>query len=434
MADYYNPNSNIRNAIGLLTGINNPWVVGSSEAPRVHGMNTIGFHDRVPRLKNQFFVHFQFGIPITFGSESNEIKGITYRVKAFDAPKFSIEIETLNQYNKRRIVPTKINFDPCNISFHDDKSSQVQDFWRLVYEFYFKDGINKSAENYSFNASTKIVEGLGKGAIKNDLSDYGYSLVGKKENHNLFKYISLYLVANRKYSRIDLINPYLTNFAHDNFGIDGHGEHSSLSTTFNSETVVYVNENANIQDEPILNGLMGLSNRDNSIFNHWAGSDSILPPIAQQVIGATRRVLAVREFLTADRGRQIERLTDVFDRVLASSSRGPISNISIGELLPDDLNIVKSFNDLNSFLPTSVNRESSVFDRIKNTADSGRRLIGPNFNNNVVAINRDIEKPWTNFNIKGNKTVNQSFSDINNSFNEVFGAARLAQNISISPW
>jgi len=252
------------------------YVVGSSEAPRVHGMNTSGKYDSAPRFKNQFFVHFQFAKHIVAGKH-RELDGVTYKVIQFDAPKFSIDTEILHQYNKRRIIPTKIQFDPCNITWHDTKDALIQDFWKFVYEFYFKDGqVGKKPENYSITASTKIVQDsrIG-GSIESPSNHYGYHLGNKSEIPNLFRYISLYLVANGKYTRIDLVNPYMVSFAHDTFSQDSHSEHATANATFVPETVVYVTENQPIKSEPILNALLGTPG-DSPIFNHYTQDHVVL--------------------------------------------------------------------------------------------------------------------------------------------------------------
>ena len=232
-------------------------------------------YDRAPRFKNQFFVHFQFAPNVVFGKGLEELKGVTYKVISFDAPKFSIDTEVLNQYNKRRIVPTKINFDPCNVTWHDTKDAQVQRFWNFVYKFYFKDGLNKDPINYGNQASTKIVEGLYAGASPPIHSEFGYHLGNKAETHKLFRYISLYLVANMKYTRIDLVNPYMVSMAGDTFSQDGHSEHATINATFTPETVVYVEENESVKNEPVLSGLLGFGtgspNTPNTspILNHY---------------------------------------------------------------------------------------------------------------------------------------------------------------------
>lgn len=280
MAKYENPKS----ILGLK-----PWIVGSSEAPRLHGHN-VGYgqkYDKAPRFKNQFFVHFQFAPQVSFNTGNDFVKGVSYRVISFDAPKFDIETETLNQYNKRRIVPTKINFSPVNISFHDDKTATVQSFWTFIYEYYFKDGAygtgeagQKTPVSYTVDTSTKINEEIDRGLVKTALPyDYfGYNLHNKETQPNLFKFISLYLVANQKYTRIDLVNPYLTNFAHDTFSQEEHSSHAQLTTTWTPETVVYVVDNKAIEtgDEK-LKSFLGFDTQgtsDKSIFNHYSVDES----------------------------------------------------------------------------------------------------------------------------------------------------------------
>ena len=264
MARYIDPNT-VKDPRG--------YIVGSSEAPRVHGMNTVGKYDSAPRFKNQFFVHFQFAQTVV-APNRQLLKDITYKVISFDAPKFSIDTETLMQYNKRRVVPTKIQFDPCNITWHDDKDALIQDFWKFVYEFYFKDGRGKDPAQYEMNASTGIVDGK-LGATQFQAHEhFGYHLAGKEKRHNLFRSISLYLVANEKYTRIDLVNPYMVSFAHDSLSQESHSEHASSQATFVPESVVYVTENEAISSSQVLQAFLGTPGTANGIFNHYNGWDS----------------------------------------------------------------------------------------------------------------------------------------------------------------
>ena len=280
----------------------NQFVVGSSEAPRVHGMNTTGKYDSAPRFKNQFFVHFQFAKGVVAG-DRQELKGVTYKVIQFDAPKFSIDTEVLHQYNKRRIVPTKIQFDPCNITWHDSKDALIQDFWKFVYEFYFKDGqTGKTPGNYSITASTKVVQGIKGGSIESPSKHYGYHLGNKSEIPNLFSHISLYLVANGKYTRIDLVNPYMVSFAHDTFSQDSHSEHATANATFVPETVVYVTENQPIASSSVLESYLGKT--QSGIFNHYVGFDSRRDFSASETIPTEvrgRRTISVAQTIIKNR-------------------------------------------------------------------------------------------------------------------------------------
>jgi hypothetical protein len=71
-------------------------------------------------------------------------------VKSVSLPKFSIDSKTLNAYNRKNIVQTKINYDPVNITFHDDGDNTVLDFWKDYYDYYYRDGDYRN----SFSDST----------------------------------------------------------------------------------------------------------------------------------------------------------------------------------------------------------------------------------------------------------------------------------------
>jgi hypothetical protein len=57
----------------------------------------------------------------------------------------------MNQYNRKRIVQTKIKYDPIDISFHDDNGSgvgtanlggTVRALWKAYYNYYYFDGMH----------------------------------------------------------------------------------------------------------------------------------------------------------------------------------------------------------------------------------------------------------------------------------------------------
>ena len=41
-------------------------------------------------------------------------------VKKADLPKFQIDTKTLNAYNRKNVLQTKINYEPVSLTFHDD--------------------------------------------------------------------------------------------------------------------------------------------------------------------------------------------------------------------------------------------------------------------------------------------------------------------------
>ena len=96
-----------------------------------------------PKFKFLFHVSFTLNykqIPQLAASMGvDDISNISLLVKTVDLPKFSIDTETLNQYNRKRVVQTKINYDPVSITFHDDSGDLIRNMWYNYFSYYYKD-------------------------------------------------------------------------------------------------------------------------------------------------------------------------------------------------------------------------------------------------------------------------------------------------------
>ena len=236
---------------------------GASEAPRVHGLTGDAYHG-TPRFKNHYFVHFHYSDLYT-PADQKGIIDITHRVKSIDAPRFDIETETLNQYNKPRIVPLKINYQPITITFWDDRSNLTTDFWNTVYQFYFLNGARNDPSQYpSYDSDITHINDGTSDMLGYD--NYGYYIGDKKHNRkNLFAYMSLYLVANTQCNRIDLINPYMQQMQHDQFSQEMSNELAQNTVTWAYENVVYYDRTSITEDK----ALLGLVDEAGSIFQ-WS--------------------------------------------------------------------------------------------------------------------------------------------------------------------
>jgi len=281
------------------------YVRGASEAPRVHGTTGASW-SKLPRFKNQFFVGFAYSDLTGSSANIKENIELTYKVRTIDAPRFEIDTETLNQYNKSRILPMKINYQPINIVFWDDRSNLIKDFWDKNYKFYFKDSIGKSDLNYVQTVSDKIVDQkLGvSGGTEPGYNHFGYNMIGKFERKNLYAYLSLYLTAGGNFLRTDIVNPFLQSMQNDNFSQDSSGELAQITTTWGYESIVYYDA-GRIEDEPPLVAIL-----DDNIFNRVGNS-----PIVDQEIPKIRSVVpSVDNFdaFSGGRGAAETRAMDVF--------------------------------------------------------------------------------------------------------------------------
>ena len=279
MAKYTQGQRGAENSGQDWSGLKNV-VYGASEAHRVHGL-TGAQHTKTPRFKNHYIVRFQYTESMkpygAFRGDPKKLIDITHRVKSIDAPRFDIDTETMNQYNKPRIVPLRINYQPITMTFWDDRSDISNDFWTSTYEFYFTNGKKRlSARDYGVKDSDIIFEH--DGIIKNQIGyeNYGYDITAKINKKNLFQYISLYLIQNSMASRIDLINPYIQSMQHDQFSQDMSNELAQNTVTWGYENVVYYSQQPIDAVDDLISvapdqDLLSLLKGDQNIFN-WQDS------------------------------------------------------------------------------------------------------------------------------------------------------------------
>lgn len=218
-----------------------------------------------PRFKFLFHVQFTLNvgeIPALRNSKifgASEIYNLSLAVKTVDLPKFSIDTAVMNQYNRKRVVQTKINYDPITITFHDDGGDNIREMWYQYYSYYYKD----PAQQYVSNAPvTNGVIGLlsnkqnGFGYNNRDIyeqnrvgnvNDWGY--IGESYTDGtstasgkppFFKDIQIYGFDQHKYARYILINPLITSFAHDQYSYAESGGVMQNTMTLKYETVKYL--------------------------------------------------------------------------------------------------------------------------------------------------------------------------------------------------
>ena len=60
-------------------------------------------------------------------------------VKSCDLPKFSIQTEVVNQYNRKAVIQKGILYNSLNIAMHDDQSNVVHNMWLNYFRYYYAD-------------------------------------------------------------------------------------------------------------------------------------------------------------------------------------------------------------------------------------------------------------------------------------------------------
>ena len=265
-----------------------------------------------PRFKFLFHVVFTLNVgeiqalrdSKIFGA--SEIYNLSLAVKTIDLPKFSIDTATLNQYNRKRIIQTKINYDPINITFHDDGGDNIREMWYQYYSYYYKDpaqqyvsqapvtngviGLLSNAQNgFGYN-NRDIYEQTRVGNV----NDWGYIGESYRDGTStpsgkppFFKDIQIYGFDQHKYARYILINPLITNFNHDQYSYaEGNGVMQN-TMTIKYETVKY------------LSGGLGKPDK-NVAWPDEAHYDNVTSPIARA--GSTASIFGQGGLLSTGEG------------------------------------------------------------------------------------------------------------------------------------
>jgi hypothetical protein len=130
-----------------------------------------------------------------------DTRTVAYLVKNIELPKFTFEVRDINQYNRKGYVQTKIKYDPISIRFHDDGANNVRGLWEDYYNYYVADGTYTLNEyNFDDRYQAKITPNWG---LDNGSTD------------PFFSCIEIYSLVNGTSSKISLMNPVITSFAHD---------------------------------------------------------------------------------------------------------------------------------------------------------------------------------------------------------------------------
>ena len=106
-------------------------------ASRLYVDNDYGY---APKVGFLYYVVFNMNSEAIPNGEWKEkiIRDLGLLVKKIDLPKFTVANETLNQYNRKTVVATKITYSPVNVEFHDDNLDIINKLWMNYYDYHFE--------------------------------------------------------------------------------------------------------------------------------------------------------------------------------------------------------------------------------------------------------------------------------------------------------
>ena len=219
-----------------------------------------------PRFKFLFHVQFTLNVEEIQALKNSKVFGptqistLSLAVKTVDLPKYNIDVATLNQYNRKRLVQTKINYEPVNVTFHDDGGDNIREMWYQYYSYYYKDPAQQYISTAPVtNGSIGSVQTKQNGFSYNNRDIYAQNRVGSVSDWGFigenfmdgtstasgkppfFKDIQIIGFDQHKYARYILINPLITNWNHDTYDYSQGSGTMQHTMTIRYETVKYLN-------------------------------------------------------------------------------------------------------------------------------------------------------------------------------------------------
>lgn len=147
-----------------------------------------------PKLKFMFYVDCEL-MPELAASVSDEWpKNMMFMAKTVDRPKMSVEYEDINQYNFKTRVAKNVKTEEVSITFYDDSSNYVVDFFRFVMSLW--QPITRRSNTMNSDMSTGNITMLdGHGMSFSDgthsTSDYSHRGVINTINGQIFQTIKV---------------------------------------------------------------------------------------------------------------------------------------------------------------------------------------------------------------------------------------------------
>lgn len=252
---------NTQNGTGTLPG---PVVLRDYQ----HASKTFrsNFYQNAPKFKFLFHTFFNINVPITpitdnqpsqqgilygynsqLGASSLQTPDYGLMVKEIKLPTFSFQTVQLNQYNRKRIIQTKIKYDAIEISFHDDNLNQINQLWQTYYNYYYNDGMIPSTStpggtsNSAVNTNARTAYSPSETFAQQSMWGFsgGQDDAASGKRQPFFNSITVFGLSQHRYTAYTFVNPIITSFSHDTYNYAEGGGTMSNRMTIDYETVTY---------------------------------------------------------------------------------------------------------------------------------------------------------------------------------------------------
>jgi hypothetical protein len=185
--------------------------------------------------KHKFLFHVVFDIdqdilPINF--QNNERLELNMLVKQCDLPRFNMNMEEKQQYNKKTYIHTRMSYEPIAMTFHDDMADTVNAFWKSYYEYHIADSYTLNPSIKGFNTKDNMYE------ANPAVQQYGMD-TSQQRKKPFLRSIQIFCLHKQRFTAFTLVNPVISSWSHDTLDqADGQGIMQNTMQVF-YESVLY---------------------------------------------------------------------------------------------------------------------------------------------------------------------------------------------------
>jgi hypothetical protein len=162
-------------------------------------------------------------------------------VKSADLPKFNVQTEVVNQYNRKTVIQKGITYNPIGINLHDDQSNVVHNMWLNYYRYYYADS------TWGGTGPIGTARDNTPGAFQNNkylpstdlFNPVNYGLNSKLTIAPFFRSITIYQLNRKLFTSYKLVNPLIASWEHDRLDQTQGNKLSESKMSLNYEAVFY---------------------------------------------------------------------------------------------------------------------------------------------------------------------------------------------------
>jgi hypothetical protein len=238
-----------------------------------------------PRPKNLFYCTIT---KVGIGSAWQNTLG--FLVKSVDRPQVAVQVEELNQYNKKRQINTGFKVSPVRMVIYDTKDSLALQFWNEYASQYFGDFRHEqNLSDFGYDVvSNQFLDaanagfGFAPSAVSQSSTDI---------NEQFFiAEINIYQVYGAEFTKYSLINPKITSFDPEGLSYEDSAM-GTIGFAIAYEAVIYANGGAPqpISSDNVLSAAFGDYNLYGDTYEFPDGTP-VLPPTPSPLSGVTTQI------------------------------------------------------------------------------------------------------------------------------------------------